>query len=143
MNLTGYTLTPNKPDTACTVCGVMREKHGSYPTCASHPYTPDQNCQTVLGATCVGAECRNGCVRARRTPPDSHRLDAEKAGPKQAPEASPDDELLRKVREALKGVKKWDESRAFIVPYRVRDPINSALAALNERLGQNKDGERT
>lgn len=49
----------------CTVCGTAYEKHGSYPTCASHPYTPDGNCQHVPGALCVGAECRNGCVRGR------------------------------------------------------------------------------
>jgi hypothetical protein len=48
----------------CTVCGTPYDKHGSYPTCASHPYTPDGNCQHVIGAACVGAECKNGCVRA-------------------------------------------------------------------------------
>lgn len=53
------------PKPACTVCGTAYEKHGSYPTCASHPYTPDDNCQHVIGARCVGAECRNGCVRGR------------------------------------------------------------------------------
>jgi hypothetical protein len=58
----------------CTVCGVSPYKHGSYPTCASHPYTADGKCQHVgalvgsvfTGAPCAGAECKNGCVRAAR-----------------------------------------------------------------------------
>lgn len=49
----------------CTVCGKSHAEHGSYPTCATHPYTPDGTCQHVVGAACVGAECRNGCVRGR------------------------------------------------------------------------------
>jgi hypothetical protein len=56
----------------CTVCGAAYEKHGSYPTCASHPYSPDGRCGHVgifadgrfTGAPCAGAECRNGCARA-------------------------------------------------------------------------------
>lgn len=51
----------------CTVCGTPHDKHGSFPTCASHPYTPDENCQHVIGARCVGAECQDGCVRAKRS----------------------------------------------------------------------------
>ena len=49
----------------CTVCGKAFKDHGSYPTCATHAYTPDAHCQTVLGTTCAGAECANGCVRTR------------------------------------------------------------------------------
>lgn len=49
----------------CTVCGKPWEQHGSYPTCATHPYTPGSNCQTVAGATCLGAECAAGCFRTR------------------------------------------------------------------------------
>jgi hypothetical protein len=56
----------------CTVCGTAYEKHGSYPTCASHPYSPDGRCGHVgifadgrfTGVPCAGAECRNGCARA-------------------------------------------------------------------------------
>lgn len=56
----------------CTVCGTAYEKHGSYPTCASHPYSPDGRCGHVgifadgrfTGVPCTGAECRNGCARA-------------------------------------------------------------------------------
>jgi hypothetical protein len=50
--------------TPCTVCSKPYTEHGSFPTCASHPYTPDENCQHVIGARCVGAECKGGCVRA-------------------------------------------------------------------------------
>lgn len=53
------------PRPACMVCGKPYAEHGSFPTCASHPYTPDGNCQHVIGAACVGAECKGGCVRAR------------------------------------------------------------------------------
>jgi hypothetical protein len=28
-----------EPRPPCAVCGTPAEKHGSYPTCASHPYT--------------------------------------------------------------------------------------------------------
>ena len=60
----------------CTVCGTPYERHGSYPTCASHPYTADEKCQHVgtlvgsvfTGAPCAGAECKNGCVRALGVP---------------------------------------------------------------------------
>lgn len=49
----------------CRVCGKLGSLHGSYPTCATHPYTPDENCRHVLGARCLGAECNTkGCVRA-------------------------------------------------------------------------------
>jgi hypothetical protein len=53
-----------EPRPPCTVCGTPHDKHGSFPTCASHPYTADGNCQHVIGARCVGAECKVGCVRA-------------------------------------------------------------------------------
>jgi hypothetical protein len=49
----------------CTVCAKSASEHGSYPTCATHPYTGDGNCQYVVGAACVGAECIQGCVRGR------------------------------------------------------------------------------
>jgi hypothetical protein len=54
------------PRPPCTVCGKAFADHGSFPTCASHPYTPDEHCQHVIGAKCVGAECQSGCVRAKR-----------------------------------------------------------------------------
>jgi hypothetical protein len=57
----------SEPLPPCTVCGKPRAQHGSYPTCATHPYTADGTCQHVRGAACVGAECRNGCVRAKRS----------------------------------------------------------------------------
>lgn len=53
----------------CTVCGVLPFNHGSYPTCSTHPYTPDGKCRAVLGAACVGSECANGCVRNRASAP--------------------------------------------------------------------------
>jgi hypothetical protein len=53
------------PRPPCTVCAKPASEHGSYPTCATHPYTADGTCQYVLGAACVGAECKGGCVRAR------------------------------------------------------------------------------
>jgi hypothetical protein len=56
---------PAVPRPPCTVCGTPAEKHGTYPTCATHPYTGSDQCGHVIGARCVGAECRNGCVRAR------------------------------------------------------------------------------
>lgn len=57
----------------CTVCGTAYDKHGTFPTCASHPYTADGKCGHVgtlvgsvfTGAPCAGAECSAGCVRAR------------------------------------------------------------------------------
>lgn len=56
----------------CTVCGKPYAEHGTYPTCASHPYSQDGRCGHIgtfadgkfTGAPCAGAECRNGCVRA-------------------------------------------------------------------------------
>jgi hypothetical protein len=65
LKLPTVTFGDNTPKPPCTVCGAPFEKHGSYPTCATHPYTPDATCQHVLGAACVGAECATGCVRAR------------------------------------------------------------------------------
>jgi hypothetical protein len=63
--LRGLTLSKTGlPRPACFVCGTPYEKHGSYPTCASHPYTPDGNCRHVIGSVCGGSECRAGCVRA-------------------------------------------------------------------------------
>ena len=69
VTVVGGTLAPKPP---CTVCGTPYERHGSYPTCSSHPYTADGKCQHVgtlvgsvfSGAPCAGAECKNGCVRA-------------------------------------------------------------------------------
>jgi hypothetical protein len=63
---------PAAPKPSCTVCGTAYEKHGSYPTCASHPYSPDGRCGHVgtfadgrfTGVSCAGAECRNGCACA-------------------------------------------------------------------------------
>lgn len=55
----------SEPRPPCTVCAKPASEHGSYPTCATHPYTADENCQHIIGARCVGAECQNGCVRAR------------------------------------------------------------------------------
>lgn len=60
------------PRPPCTVCGTAYEKHGSYPACASHPYSPDGRCGHVgtfadgrfTGVPCAGAECRNGCARS-------------------------------------------------------------------------------
>lgn len=49
----------------CTVCGVPYDKHGSFPTCATHPYTANGKCQHIIGAACVGTECQGGCVRAQ------------------------------------------------------------------------------
>ncbi len=48
----------------CTVCGTLEARHGIFPTCASHPYTPDANCRHVIGGKCFGAECKNGCALA-------------------------------------------------------------------------------
>lgn len=61
----------------CAVCGKPYGEHGTYPTCATHPYTADDRCGHVgtyaggifTGATCPGSECKNGCVRAAATPP--------------------------------------------------------------------------
>jgi hypothetical protein len=55
----------DEPGRPCTVCAKPRAEHGTYPTCASHPYTADGTCQFVMGAACVGAECVQGCVRGR------------------------------------------------------------------------------
>jgi len=57
------TFGPTPPKGPCTVCGKPRAEHGTYPTCATHPFTDDGSCKYVLGARCVGAECINGCVR--------------------------------------------------------------------------------
>lgn len=57
-------LASGQPRPPCTVCGTAEERHGSFPTCAAHPYTPDGNCGYVVGAACVGAECKARCVRA-------------------------------------------------------------------------------
>lgn len=51
------------PKGPCMVCGKPLSEHGSYPTCATHPFTDDDNCKYMLGARCLGAECMNGCVR--------------------------------------------------------------------------------
>lgn len=56
----------------CYVCGTPHDKHGSFPTCASHPYSGDGLCGAVgqlvrgkfVGLPCRGAECKSGCVRA-------------------------------------------------------------------------------
>lgn len=69
-------LASEQPRPPCTVCGTPWEKHGSYPTCASHPYSPDGRCGHVgifadgrfTGAPCAGAECKNGCVGASGVP---------------------------------------------------------------------------
>jgi hypothetical protein len=50
----------------CAVCSTPAEKHGSYPDCATHPYTRDNTCQYVIGARCAGAGCVNGCVHATK-----------------------------------------------------------------------------
>lgn len=55
----------------CTVCGKPYAEHGTYPTCATHPYTADSRCGAsgtlehgkFVGHQCPGAACRNGCVR--------------------------------------------------------------------------------
>lgn len=60
----------------CFVCDKQHSDHGSYPTCATHPYSPDGRCGHVgtfadgrfTGLSCIGAECRNGCARARGVP---------------------------------------------------------------------------
>lgn len=57
----------------CTVCGKQASEHGTYPTCATHPYSPDGRCGHVgtfadgrfTGVPCAGAECKNGCVAVR------------------------------------------------------------------------------
>ena len=61
----------SEPRQPCTVCAKPLSEHGSYPTCATHPYTADGTCQHVLGAACVGAECNGGCVRASRATGDA------------------------------------------------------------------------
>lgn len=38
--------------------------------------------------------------------------------------------VLRQAREAQKRLIQWDEQRKYIVPYLVRDPIHSAIAAI-------------
>lgn len=56
----------------CAVCGKSHFEHGSYPTCATHPYTADHSCGAVgtvvagkfTGLPCPGPACVNGCVRA-------------------------------------------------------------------------------
>jgi hypothetical protein len=56
----------------CAVCGKSHFEHGSYPTCATHPYTADSTCGAVgtvaagkfTGLPCPGPACVNGCVRA-------------------------------------------------------------------------------
>lgn len=73
------------PRPACLVCGTPHEKHGSYPTCASHPYTPDGSCQHVIGAKCAGEECRNGCVQGlsvKNALPVGRRFSSASAGGK-------------------------------------------------------------
>lgn len=70
-------LSSDQPRAPCTVCGMPYERHGTYPTCASHPYTADGKCQHVgalvgsvfTGAPCAGVECRSGCVRGRGAVP--------------------------------------------------------------------------
>jgi hypothetical protein len=57
------TFGPTPPKGPCTVCTKPYSEHGTYPTCATHPYTNDGTCQYVIGARCIGAECVNGCVR--------------------------------------------------------------------------------
>lgn len=62
---------------ACTVCGKPESQHGTYPTCATHPLTADGRCGAAgtmvvpggkfVGEPCPGAECVNGCVRAKAT----------------------------------------------------------------------------
>jgi hypothetical protein len=59
------TFGPAAPQGPCTVCAKPHAQHGTYPTCATHPYTNNGMCQYVVGARCVGAECVNGCVRGR------------------------------------------------------------------------------
>jgi hypothetical protein len=57
----------------CTVCGKPYAEHGTFPTCATHPYTSNGKCGhvgiyaggTFTGVPCAGAECKNGCVAAR------------------------------------------------------------------------------
>lgn len=58
---------------ACVVCGKPWEQHGTYPTCATHPYSGDGLCGAVgtfttgsgfVGLPCHGAQCVNGCARA-------------------------------------------------------------------------------
>lgn len=56
---------PSELHPPCAVCAKPPSEHGSYPTCATHPYTADGTCQYVLGAACFGAECMGGCVCAR------------------------------------------------------------------------------
>lgn len=59
---------------ACAVCGKSHFEHGSYPTCATHPYTADNSCGAVgtltagvfTGLPCPGPACVNGCVNATR-----------------------------------------------------------------------------
>lgn len=76
-SLTGLGVLANEQSRPpCTVCGKLYADHGSYPTCASHPYTADGTCQyvgtyaggTFTGVRCAGAECTNGCVAALGVP---------------------------------------------------------------------------
>lgn len=60
----------------CTVCGKPYMEHGTYPTCATHPYSADGRCGAVgtlergqfIGVDCAGAQCVNGCARALGIP---------------------------------------------------------------------------
>lgn len=52
-----------------------------------------------------------------------------------SPAQGQEDELRRQrdqLLEALKGVIQWDKARKFPIPYRVRDPIHAAIAAVEQ-----------
>lgn len=48
------------------------------------------------------------------------------------------DALLRQSMEAQQALIEWDKARDFPVPYKVRDPIHAAIAAITKELEQPK-----
>lgn len=50
---------------------------------------------------------------------------------------------MQMALEALEGAVAWDKSRNFIVPYKVRDPIHAAIAALRASLALPAEDGRT
>jgi hypothetical protein len=60
------------PALPCMVCAKLPAAHGSYPTCATHPYSADGRCGhagvlvagAFVGHACPGPACVNGCTLA-------------------------------------------------------------------------------
>lgn len=54
-------MAPKRPP--CAACGTPYEKHGSYPTCASHPYTPATASPCHKYGSDPGCKCGAVCSR--------------------------------------------------------------------------------